>query len=85
MSSSGGVISGSVPGFEAGFRMETPFGLRTGSITGTIGNVVFDTATNEATVNAGAGLVVPNAGNCAGIFNSGDSIRYSAAYGVDFS
>ncbi|MFF4078101.1 hypothetical protein ACFYZN_01705 [Streptomyces sp. NPDC001777] len=79
------MISRSVPDFEAGFRLETPFGLRTGSITGTTGDVVFDTATDEATVNAGTGLVAPNAGNCAGIFNSGDSIRYSAAYGADFS
>ncbi|MFF3393913.1 hypothetical protein ACFYW1_23650 [Streptomyces sp. NPDC002669] len=85
MSSSGGVISGSVPDFEPGFRTETPFGLRTGSITGTTGDVVFGTATDEATVNAGTGLVVPTAGNCAGILNSGDSIRCSAAYGVDFS
>ncbi|MFF8614488.1 hypothetical protein [Streptomyces sp. NPDC015350] len=84
-SSSGGVISGSVSGFKAWFSMETLLGVCTGSITGTIGNVVFDTATNEASVNGGAGLVVSSANNCAGILNTGDPVQYSATYGVEFA
>ncbi|MFE7615888.1 hypothetical protein [Streptomyces sp. NPDC057496] len=84
-SSSGGVISGSISGFKVRFSMETLFGLCTGSITGTISNVVFNTTTNEATVNGGAGLVVSSADNCAGIFNAGDPVQYSAAYGVEFA
>ncbi|MFB7848676.1 hypothetical protein ACFC34_16725 [Streptomyces sp. NPDC056053] len=84
-SSSGGVISGSVSGFNVRFSMETLFGLCTGSITGAIGNVVFDTATNEASVNGGTGLVVSSADNCAGILNTGDPVQYSATYGVEFA
>ncbi|MGW9116023.1 hypothetical protein ACWGRV_05135 [Streptomyces sp. NPDC055663] len=84
-SSSGGVISGSVSGVDARFTMDTLFGSCTGSISGSASNAAFNTATGGFTVSGGSGLAISNVNNCAGLFNDGDPVAFTATYRVVFA